>query len=179
MKNTLKVAFCGVISALGVAMMFFSSVIPFTQYAIPMLAGVVIISAVIELGRSWGWLVYAAISLVAFFIVPDKEAVSMFVLFFGYYPILKSYLESIKYPWLEWLLKYTIFNISMIGIFLVGLHIIGITPSEYTIGGIYLPWLFLLAGNAVFFIYDLLISRSVVLYIAKLHPYCKKLLKMG
>ena len=94
MKQTSKVALCGVLSALSVMLMLLT-VIPIATYALPAMAGAVLIPIVVEAGPRWGWMSYAAVALLCLLIGPEPEAKVLFVTFFGYYPVLKAQLERL------------------------------------------------------------------------------------
>lgn len=177
MSKNFKIALCGVVSALCVAIMAFSSIIPFSTYYIPMIAGAVVVAIVIEVDKRYAFFVYVTVSVLSAILIPNKEATVMYILFMGYYPILKGVFEGRLKLLAEWVLKLLTFNISMILIFLIGIHILGIPKEEYTIGGIYLPWVFLLFGNVMFLLYDLMLSQLVKFYIIKIQPQLKKLIK--
>lgn len=177
MSKTFKIALCGILSALSVALMLCSAIIPFSSYYVPMLAGALGISAVIEADKKYAFFVYVTASVLSVLTVPDKEAVIMYILFMGYYPILKGFFEEKFKILTEFILKFLTFNASMISFFLIGIHILGIPKEEYTIGGIYLPWVFLIFGNLIFILYDKMLSQMVNVYIIKIHPRLKKLLK--
>jgi len=177
MAKNLKIALCGVVSALCIAIMACSSLIPFSTYYIPMIAGAIVVSIVIETDKRYAFFVYVTVSILSALIVPDKEAVAMYILFMGYYPILKGVFEGRFKLLAEWVLKLLTFNVSMVSVFLIGIHILGISKEEYTIGGIYLPWVFLLFGNVMFLLYDKLLSQLVVLYIHRIQPQLKKIAK--
>ena len=94
MKQSSKTALGGIVAALSVALLFMLSVIPFLTYALPAMAGALIILIVIELNKKWAVGVYFAVSLLALLLVPDKESALMYASFFCYYPIFKSVIES-------------------------------------------------------------------------------------
>lgn len=56
---------------------------------------ILLIAVVIELGAKWAWAVFAAISILSLFFAGDKEAALYFVMFFGFYPILKARIETL------------------------------------------------------------------------------------
>ena len=89
MKQSSKTALGGVVSALSVTLMLMTAVIPFMTYALPLLAGALLILMVIEINKRWAFIVYVAVSLLAVLVVPDKEAAVFYIAFFGYYPIIK------------------------------------------------------------------------------------------
>ena len=55
----------------------------------------------------------------------------------------------------------------MIAIFYIGIFVLGIPKESFNLFGVYLPWVFLVIGNAVFFIYDICATRLISLYIMK------------
>lgn len=177
-KSASSVAFGGIISALAVLMMFFTGVFPFATYALPALSGLLLVVIVIDHGLKWAWCVYAAISALVILITPDREAATMFVLFFGYYPILKSILERIKFRAVEYVIKFLIFNIAMVVAYLLIIYVLGIPDilEEFGELGKYGIWIMLGLGNIVFILYDITISRLIYLYTGWLKP---KLFKNG
>lgn len=53
------------------------------------------------------------------FLAGDKEAVVYYIMFFGYYPIIKGAIEGkIKTRAVQFVLKYAVFNAAVIGAFL-------------------------------------------------------------
>lgn len=174
MNQSARLAFCGVVTALGSLLMFLTGLVPIGTYALPALAGVLPMAVVIETGTRWAWSVYAAISVLSLLIAPDREAVMLFLLFFGYYPILKALIErSLSKP-VRAVLKLADFNVSMIAEFLIGVNLLGVPRESFTFFGVYLPWVFLLAGNIVFLLYDYAVSLLAVSYCRNFHASVSK-----
>lgn len=178
MKRTSRIALGGVFSAVAVLLLLLT-IFPFATYALPPLAGAFLIPLVIECGKKWALCAYAAVSLVALLIVPDMEAKTLFIAFFGYYPIVKATLESIKRPVWEWPLKLLIFNAAAVGGY-AALSWIGFPLDDFRIEGIALPLygfllLFLLAGNVIFVIYDIGLTRFLPLYFSRFQPIIRRL----
>ena len=177
-KSASSVAFGGIVSALAVLLMFFTGVFPFATYALPALAGLLLVVIVVDHGMKWAWCVYGAISALAVLITPDREAAAMFVLFFGYYPILKSVLERIRLRVVEYLLKFIIFNVAIVASYLIIINVLGISEilEEFGELGKYGVWIMLGMGNVVFLLYDITITRLISIYTRWLKP---KLFKNG
>ena len=85
MRNRLsfRVAFCGVLAALMIAVMLLGTMIPTTTYICPALAGVLLLPVVWEFGFRTGALLYLAVALLSLILSPNKEAALFFVLLFG------------------------------------------------------------------------------------------------
>ncbi|MFQ8600032.1 MAG: hypothetical protein ACLSAP_05215 [Oscillospiraceae bacterium] len=96
MKSSVKMALGGMMTALGVLFMFLTGLFPLADYALPALAGILTVVVVIEISDKTACAVYAAISILSLLVVPRLEAKLVFIVFLGYYPIVKAYLERIK-----------------------------------------------------------------------------------
>ena len=111
---------------------------------------------------------YFVVSVLSFLLSGDKEAALYFVMFFGYYPILKNVFERIKSKVLQWILKYALFNAGMIASFYIGTFLLGVPVESFLIFGYNLPIIFLLAGNLLFYFYDKCVAIMVMNYIFNL-----------
>jgi hypothetical protein len=169
LNNSIRVAFCGIITALGTVLMFATGLISIGTYALPAVAGVLGIMIVIELGAKWAWPVYVATSVLSLLMAADKEAAILYVLFFGFYPIIKAYIERLPKKYIVYLIKFAVFNAAMIVAFLITVFILRVPQASFTVFGVYLPWAFLAAGNVVFLIYDFAVSGLVLMYYQRFH----------
>ncbi len=138
-------------------------------YALPCLAGMLTVAVVLEYRCKWAFGVYAVAGLLSFFLSGDKEAVVLFIALFGYYPILKNILERyIRSAVVRWTLKFFVFNAAAVGSFFVAMQLLGVPASDYTVFGMYIPHVFLLAGNVFFLLYDLSINAFIRFYVQRL-----------
>ncbi len=178
MKQSSKTALGGIAAAVSVAIMFILSVIPFMTYATPAVAGALIIFITIELDRKWAFGVFAAVGLLSLMLVPDKEIAVLYAAFFGYYPIIKSILESrLRSKALEVVIKLLIFNISVIASYILMIKFMGITIDESEMLGKFVIPLLLGLGNIVFIMYDFALTRLISAYLYKWQKYFKKIFK--
>jgi hypothetical protein len=163
-KKTYYIAMGGMIAALSAVLMAFSF-IPNASIVLPAIAGVLLISVVLEAGTKWALLIYAAVSLLSLFISPDIDAKILYIVFFGHYPIIKKYLEDKKARWLQWLLKLFVFNICAIVYYILIIKLTNI-PKEFNQTW-YLAalWVF---GNITFIIYDFALTQLIAFYINKI-----------
>lgn len=178
MKKTSRIALSGMLCALSLLCLLLT-VFPFATYAIPALAGVFLLPLVVECGKATALYSYLAVSLLSLFLVPDIEAKALFVAFFGYYPILKSVAESRRHRVVEWLVKLLTFNIAVVAAYTV-LSGVGLSLEEFTIDGVSLPLgvmllFFLIAGNVIFVLYDIGLTRFLPFYFSRLQPVLHRL----
>ncbi|MDD6175897.1 MAG: hypothetical protein PUC59_09090 [Firmicutes bacterium] len=178
MNRAGSVALCGTISALCLVCMFLTGVIPFATFALPALAGVLLIVIVIEQGKRWALLAYLVVSLLAFILAADLEAKLMFACFFGYYPILKALFEGMRRPRFAFCLKLAVFNAAVIAVYFVLSALGGLLPDEFQIFGKSLPLLFLIAGNVIFVLYDYALSCLAATYVRRLQPKLRRLFRI-
>lgn len=179
MKRTEKLTVCGVMGALSLVCLLLT-VFPFATYALPALASVFFMPVVIECGKRWALALYVAVSLLALLVVPDLEARLLFVFFFGYYPVFKSWAEGRPRP-VEWACKLGVFNIAVVAAYAL-LSAVGFSLSVFMIPGLAVSLavmllLFLLAGNLIFIMYDIGLSRMLPLYFSRLQPLWRRLFK--
>lgn len=166
MKSTFKIALGGVMAAFCVVLMFLTAIVPIGSFALPCIAGLILLMVSYEVGLNWALLTYAAVAVLSLLFAADKEAALLFTMFLGYYPILKEYLDKkIKNRALSWAVKFLIFNVCAVSGFFIGVYVLGIPKEGFEINGIYLPWLFLLIGEAAFAIYEICLSRIRVIYL--------------
>lgn len=175
MKTSRKVALGGMVTAVSVMLMFLTGVFPFATFALPGIAGLLLIMVVIEMGCRQAVVVYVAVSILAVFITPDREAALFYVIFLGYYPIVKSKLEQLKSRVVEYILKFALFT-AAVAVSYVGMvylfHLEEIVPGPIWLVVGYLFFAF------TFWLYDQVMSMLIEVYLKKIRPnYLKKLFK--
>ena len=159
------------------ALFMLTSYFPYLTYAIPALAGLFIMIAVIEIDIKWAALAYASSAIITA-LVAEPEAKMLYVLFFGYYPIVKAVFEKLKSRVIEYILKFVVFNAATVFSYGVVATLIGVDLSDMGDFGKYSAIILLVAANVVFVIYDLAVTKMAVFYIIRLHPQISKIFKV-
>ena len=177
MKQSSKCALGGIVSALSLVLMISVAVIPFLTYALPAVAGVLIVFIVVEIDKKWAFGVFSAVAILAFLLVPDKEVAMMYIAFFGYYPIIKAVLESRLPVALSWVVKVLLFNLTMVAAYLVLIFVMGIEVDEITEYGMIAVPMLLGAGSITFIAYDFALTQIITLYLVKWRKYFKRYFK--
>ena len=177
MKQSSKCALGGIVSALSLVLMISVAVIPFLTYALPAVAGVLIVFIVVEIDKKWAFGVFSAVAILAFLLVPDKEVAMMYIAFFGYYPIIKAVLESRLPAALSWIIKVLLFNLTMVAAYLVLIFVMGIEVDEITEYGMIAVPMLLGAGSITFIAYDFALTQIITLYLVKWRKYFKRYFK--
>ena len=175
--RSFKAAFGGIIAALSIVLMFSTGLIPTLTYAIPAVSGALLMAIVIEISPVFAGAIYVAVSILSLLIVADKEAAVMYAAFFGYYPIIKSFIEKHTNKTLSWIIKYIIFNIAMITSYFIVSKVFMITFDDIEFIGRFALPLLLLVGNMVFALYDIALTRLVTTYLLSWRKHVKRVFK--
>lgn len=178
MRESSKAALCGIVAALAVVIMMITYISPVLVYTAPPFAGLILLLIVNEVSFSRAVGTYFAVSLLSLFLIADKEAATFFTCFFGFYPILRIFLDKkIKLKAIKWIIKVLVFNLSLLSSVCVSMFIFNIDYSDFTNGGKYMTYLFFVMMNVVFVLFDFLIGRLQILYFLRLQKRFRKLFK--
>lgn len=157
-----------IVASLIDVLMLISRVVRVADYSLTLLCGLLIGVIVIECGPLWATATYA-VSAALGLLLAGNECALLFLVFFGYYPVLKPLLERLT-KGIAWLLKLAAFNAVIVLSYALVEQLV--LPDWSAIGGSPL-WqiaLLLIGANAVFVLYDLLFGRVMAWYMARLHP---------
>lgn len=177
MKQTGRIALGGLLAALALVCMALTA-FSWGTFLLPALAGIVLIPYVVEAGPRRAWLLYAAVGLLSLWISPSRSAQLFFIVFFGYYPILKCLLERLRRRWLEWTLKFAVFNLSFAGAFALLTFAFSLPVKTVSVGGISITWLLPALGNLACWLYDRALSDLVGQYMRRLHPQVARMFRL-
>ncbi len=152
-------AICAVLSSLGVMLMYLGSFIEVLDLSVALLASLVIVVLVFELGRGYPWMVYAITALLSLLLLPNKYPAIVYACFMGFYPIIKIKVERIRIRVLRWIIKLSVFNASVLLAWLVGSVFVG----DVTFGlAVEITFALL---NAIFVFYDYALSVMSTAYL--------------
>lgn len=173
MKSKNKnITFSALMSALATAVMLLSF-FPYLTYAVPAVAGLFIMIVVIEIDLKWAIMSYI-VSCAPIFLLAENESKLLYIMFLGYYPIIKALIEKVRKPVLEWAIKIFAFNCAVLLVYFVFAEMLGVSLDdlgEFSKWGVYI---LLAAGNVVFVLYDIAVSRMAMFYLNIVKPKFKK-----
>ena len=168
-------------AALCVVLLYIASIWPTGQLGLVAVASLFVAAGVIEGGKSGikvGLAVFVVSSFIGMLILPNRVAPLLFIIFFGYYPVLKSLLERISKNMLQWVLKLLVFNAALAIIwfalndlflgFMDSLPIVSeIDPQIMSFAAL------VIAANIVFVIYDYGFTKLIWFYIQRVSSKIK------
>ena len=157
-NNTKKLTVSAMLCALSCVLMLAGSLIDVMDMSVAAIASFAVVFAILELHGAYPALIFSVSCLLGLLLVPSKLPAIYYLLFFGWYPMLKFPADKLK-PLPAWLVKLLIFAMAASVMALVGAFIAG---TEDTMGlGV---WLYVLC-IPVFAIYDIALSRMARAYL--------------
>ena len=157
-NKTRVLALCSLFSALGVIILYLGALIEVIDLSMAVIASLLVIIAVIEIGGVYPWLIYAVTSLLSFLLLPNKFVVLVYAAFVGFYPILKSKIERVKGIVCA-LIKLGVFNLCLLAMYGISRLFVIPLDTEY---GLVITAVIL---NLVFILYDFALTRLITAYV--------------
>ena len=170
-KQSIKIAFCGMAVGLSIVFMLLGGLIPAAVYAVPLLCGLVLLPVSIEFGKPTAWATFAATALLALMLDFDKEA-AFFYLFIGYYPIIKWSFERIRSAPLRLILKLALFSLSVVLMYVL-LHLLFPMEAfmqEFKEMGTWMMLGLLVAYDISMLLYDRFLFAALLIYANRIKP---------
>lgn len=166
-EKTKKTVISAIICAFGVIVLYIGAVVDVLDLSVAALSSFGCVFAVIEFGGMYPWLVWTVTSALSLLLLPQKFPAVLYFLFAGIYPILKAKFERLHFAW-AWTLKLSLFNVAL---FLTALTVkyVFITPDA----PVSLSWIAFALGNITFILYDIALSKIILLYIVKIRKKLK------
>ncbi|MGE4275787.1 MAG: hypothetical protein AB7E30_01270 [Lawsonibacter sp.] len=164
-SGSARTALGGILAAGSLVLLWLACLAPSGRIGLIAVAGLFPVVGVLAGGQVTGYLCWASAGLLGLILLPDKGVALLYLAFLGLYPVVKSRIESLRRQPVEWLFKLVFFNAVL-------------TVFWFLMQGLFLPnppaWLLdnslalYLAGNVVFILYDVGLSRLIALLQARL-----------
>ena len=156
-SKTMKIALGGICLALTVIFLFGGSIVPGIELTLFAISSLFTAVMILETGVKGG-------VLLGFAIISNKLAMIPYAFFFGYYGIVKYYIEKLPGRWTQLALKTGLFAV------LLSIGLIGF--KKLLLGSIHLPdypvWLLILAGIAFLLLYDFVYTFLIGFYLRRI-----------
>ncbi len=172
MKNTKRIALCGMFGALSVTIMLLGSVIPFATYMCPAIAAFFILPIVYEYREKTGFMLYLVVSILSVLLVAEKEFAFVYVFIFGFYSVFKFRVDKVKPVFLQYVVK-TLYCLGATALCYGLLLFVLPSPLLTEEFGDFTMWLgiaFLALITLVFLMFDFASKKMFVLYCYYLRP---------
>lgn len=175
MKKAKKTALAGILSALTVIILLLGSIFEVLDMSMAAISSFITVLACIELSGKYPLLIYATSSAVSLLLLPNKYGVLLYILFFGYYPIIKRKLDTgVKSKLLRRLIKLLIFAFSMAAVELLYFFVFAVKIEEgFTASAVLFTVAVAVIADAIL---DIALDRLTAVYIIKWRKYIEKYL---
>ncbi len=130
----------------------------------------------IEIGYPYAFAGYVTSSVIIL-LVAEPESKVLYILFLGYYPILKSIIEKTGNRVLEWIIKILSFNVSVTAVYFILKFLTNIDVDDFGVLGKWGAVIFVILCNVAFVLYDIALVRVSAFYIYRVRPKFKSFLK--
>ncbi|MBE7034609.1 MAG: hypothetical protein E7402_00595 [Ruminococcaceae bacterium] len=160
-----KISFSAMAMALSIICLYGASILPTGRLVTLALASLFCAVVSSQYGVRYGITVYIGTSLMALLFIHRRTFVYAYVLFAGYYPIVKLYIEKMDRLLAEWLVKMLFFN-SLLVVFYIVFKTVFAPSATNAVVLLVLQYLgpILVGLEAVFVIYDIALSYMVSYY---------------
>lgn len=159
--ETKKIALSSLLCALATVFSVVGCILDIADLVAVTAASVLVSIAGSELGKKYQLLIYAVTSFLLLCLFPASTVTLYFILFFGYYPIVRGLLA--KLPVIPmWVLKYIMFNAAIVCAYFLMTKILITAEAETDMLMVAVLWIF---SNAFFAVYDIALNVFTTAYI--------------
>ena len=159
MKNSKKLTFSAVLSALAVAIMYIGAALEVLDLSTAAIASICVMVVLSELGMRYAFLTFATIGVLSMILLPLKTAAIMFIGFLGFYPMAKCFFERKFRGWLCLILKIALLNVCTFAMLLLVRYVMA--------EALWFEIMVLVLANIVFVVYDYALSTLLRAYVFK------------
>lgn len=162
--KTFKIALGGICLALTLIFMFGASFVPGIELTLFAIASLFTAVMIIETGVGGGIMLYIGAALLGLILLPNKLAMVPYIFFFGYWCIVKYFIEKTKSSVVQIIIK-VIFFAALLCVALLFF-------AEVLTGSINLPdypaAVLIAAGTLFLFLYDCIVTFLISFYFRRL-----------
>ncbi len=164
-----KIAFGGIFSAISFIMVYFAGILPSGRLALYAASSFPTAFMLIEFGAASALSVYLVAGSLSYILLGDINAMIPYAIFFGYYSVAKFYIEKVRKPILEILLKLLLFNIILAASYFVYMNLLVADLPLKNISNINI-WLAVIIAvlQLAFIVYDYVFTRVIMFYQEKM-----------
>ena len=170
-SKTFKIAMGGICLALAVIFMFGATIVPGVELTLFAISSLFTAVMILETGKQdsthagvgGALLVFAGASILGFILIPNKLALIPYVAMFGYYPILKFYIEKVNSGIIQVVLKVIYFAAATCLALLCFKTVIAqsIHMPDYPVA------VLIIAGTLLLLLYDFVLSFLIDWYMRR------------
>ena len=164
MKKTYALTLCAVLAALSVVLMLLGSLFEVLDLSTVILASICVLYADTRISQRHAWMLYGVTAILALLLLPSKAVALEYLLFGGYYPILRARVARLGRI-VSWGIKLLVFNGALTLLILSFRTLFVSADLSYT-------WdlITYALGNVSLILYDYALGRIGTLFLLRLRP---------
>ena len=163
-NKSFKLALGGICLALTLIFMFAGSFVPGIELTLFAISSLFVAVMILESGVSGAILLYAAACILGFILIPNKVGIVPYVFLFGYYGIVKYFIEKLPKALNQIIIKVAFFAAVMC------IGFLGF--KEILLGAVALPdypvAVLIIAGVVFMMLYDCIYTMAINFYISRI-----------
>lgn len=173
-RQSMSIAYCGMVCALSVVMMLLGAIIPIATYAAPLLCGLLLLPVRLEFGQQSAIITYAVTAILSVILGMDKET-AFFYVFIAWYPLAKWQLDKIRSKPLRVTIKLALINIAIIAMYALLCFVLHLDAlvAEMQEMGVWLMIVCVVVLDICMLLYDRMLFPMLMLYDRKLRHLIK------
>ena len=161
-RQTKKLALSAMFTALGVAILYMGCFIEVMELTVAAVAAILILLAVIEMGKKAATLIWLATSILSVLLLPTKFIALEYAFFIGSYPLIKALAERFSLV-ASWVIKIVFVNLALGLLIVLGHYVFG-----YPLESLWMIIATFLLASVTGVIFDIALTRLVTLYLERL-----------
>ena len=158
-----KIAYSGILLAINLILLLLINVIPINTLFLMGLASLPIAIIIMEYGPKSGFVFYIASVILGFIVINSKFQWVLNTFTFGIYGLIKFIIEQDRPIYIEYILKLSYANITLVVLYFIIRQFI-VIPQK---------WYLVILFEVVFLVYDYVYSLFIDYYNEKLNKYFK------
>ena len=158
-----KIAYSGILLAINLILLLLINVIPINTLFLMGLASLPIAIIIMEYGPKSGFVFYIASVILGFIVINSKFQWVLNTFTFGIYGLIKFIIEQDRHIYIEYILKLSYANITLVVLYFIIRQFI-VIPQK---------WYLVILFEIVFLVYDYVYSLFIDYYNEKLNKYFK------
>lgn len=172
MDELKKLTFSALMCAMTVVILAVASFVGDIDLTVLMFSSLLMVFVYIEIEPPYTYLTWLGSSLLSFIFFPMRYFWVVYLFLFGFYPILKGWIEKAKRIF-WWPLKLVWLNITLVIVFVIVRFVLGVDLTDG--GPPWMIWVLYGLSNLSFICYDILIGMLVRIYLVR---YREKFIKL-
>ena len=170
-SDSYALSLTSMLAAFSLLFIYLAGILPTARLSMYAVSSLFTIVLCMEQRTAYALVMFFAVSLLSFLILPNTLIVVPYILFFGHYGIGKHHIERIKDKFLSFMLKLMYFNVGLILNYFIAKNLLLANIPDAIKNSF---WVFLVLAQLAFVAYDFIFSKMAELYDNRIRKFLMK-----